>query len=393
MKKILVLNSGSSTLKYQLFSIGQDHYEVIAKGMAERIGKENSQLISQINDQTITKKCCLPNHAACLKEIMKLLIPGILTDINQLHGVGHRLGHGGEHFDKPVLIDNNVMKQIYEAAYLLPLHGKAFILGVEAINEILPQVKQVAAFDTAFHQTMPKEAYLYPLSTEQYKNHGIRRYGFHGTSCKYVSQIAAKYLGYNGKFICCHLGSGASITAIKDGKSVDTSMGLGATTGIIMGTRCGDIDPYIPLYIMEKQNKSADEVNDLLNKESGLYGLSGGYNDTRDLEELYWQGHERAVLALNSYIYRIVKYIGSYIAAMAGADAIIFTAGVGENSSFIRQKICDRLSYFGVEINEKANLAQGIFAELSTPQSKVKILSIPTNEELEIARSTYELVA
>lgn len=392
MKKILVLNSGSSSLKYQLFDIEDNNYSVIAKGIAERIGLNNSNLtLKTLDGKVICREIPLPDHKTTLQAIFDLLIPEILTDISQLSAVGHRLGHGGEYFDKSVIIDDDVMEKIYDTADLLPLHGKAFILGIEAIKKLLPQIKQVATFDSAFHQTMPPEAYLYALPEEQYKKYHIRRYGFHGTSHAYVSQKAAEYIGHKGKFITCHLGNGASITAIKDGKSIDTSMGFGGVPGIFMGTRCGDIDPFIPLYIMQTQNKTADEVNMMLNKECGMYALSGGHSDRRDVESLYHQGDEKAIIAMNSYVYRIIKYIGAYAAALDGVDAIIFTAGIGENSDFIRRLVCEKLSWLGVDFDEKANNEAQGFAEISKPSSKVKVLVIPTNEELVIAQDTNNL--
>lgn len=394
MKKILVLNSGSSTLKYQLFEMSESTNHILAKGMAERIGEKDSQLVLKDPDgKVITRKVPLPDHQAVLREVFKLLVPTYLSSVAELSAVGHRLGHGGEYFDKSVIIDRDVMAKIYDSADLLPLHSKAFILGIEAIAELLPEMPQVATFDSAFHQTMPTQAYLYALPPEQYRQHRIRRYGFHGTSHYYVTRKAAEYLGKSGKFISCHLGSGASVTAVDNGKSIDTSMGFSGLTGLIMGTRCGDLDPYIPLYIMKTQNKSADEVNLMLNKESGLFALSGGYNDRRDIEKLYHEGDPKAITALNCYIYSIVKYIGAYAAALNGMDALIFTAGIGENSDFIRQTICERLACFGIILDKKANAQpDGGLKEISAPNSKVKVLVIPTNEELVIAEDTYRLV-
>ena len=259
------------------------------------------------------------------------------------------------------------------------------------MNSLLPDIPQVATFDSAFHQTMPKEAYLYALPAEQYEKYRIRRYGFHGTSHYYVSRELSKILPEASKVISCHLGSGASITAIKDGKSIDTSLGFTATGGLTMGTRCGDIDAYIPLYIMQTQNKTAEEVNLMMNKESGLYALSGGFSDTRDIEKKYYEGDERAVTAINVYVHNVVKYIGAYTAEMGGTDAIIFTAGIGENSSFLRQKICDRLAFMGLKIDSEANNQRGKLTELSTNDSAVKVYVIQTNEELVIAQDTYNL--
>lgn len=393
MKKILVLNSGSTTLKYQLFAMHEDSHEVIAKGMAERIGIENSQISIQIRDsEKITKSLEIPNHETAVKEAFALLLAGALENMDELVAVGHRIGHGGEYFDKSVIIDDDVMAKIHDNVDLLPLHGPAFIHGIKAISNMLPNMTQVATFDSAFHQSMPKEAFLYALPLEQYEKHRIRRYGFHGTSHAYVSSVAAKMLGHKGKFISCHLGGGASITAIKDGKSIDTSMGFTATAGIPMGTRCGDIDSYIPLYIMKTQNKTIDEVNNMLNKNSGLHGLSDGYSDLRDLEQQYLAGNEKSITAVDTYVYNIIKYIGSYIAALGGIDALIFTAGVGENSSFIRKKICDKLGYLGIKLDDVSNSKRGITIKISSHDSKVDVLVIPTNEELVIATDTYNLI-
>lgn len=394
MKKILIINSGSSSLKYQLFSCDGNNFEVLCKGLAERIGIEGSSVSFQAKGgEKQVFKITLDDHKTTLKFILDLLLKNSLKSIDELWGIGHRLGHGGEYFDKSVIIDDDVMQKIYATKDLLPLHGKAFIYGIEAMQALLPEIKQVATFDTAFHQTMPKESYLYALPDEQYEKYRIRRYGFHGTSHYYVSNELSKVAPQAKKVISCHLGSGASITAIKDGKSIDTSFGFAASCGIVMGTRCGDIDAYIPLYIMQTQGKTAEEVNLMLNKESGLFALSGGYSDTRDIEKKYYENDEKAITAVNIYVHNIIKYIGAYTAELGGVDAIIFTAGVGENSSFLRQKICERLLFMGVEIDEVANQTRGEFVELSTQNSKVKIYVIPTNEELVIAQDTYNLLS
>lgn len=394
MKKILVLNSGSSSLKYQLFETDGSAFRVIIKGLAERIGIDNSNISYQTENGTKeTMNIPLENHETTLKAIFDILLKTSLSSIDELWAVGHRLGHGGEYFDKSVIIDDNVMEKIYETKDLLPLHGNAFILGIEAMKNLLPNIKQIATFDSAFHQTMPKEAYLYALPLEQYEKYRIRRYGFHGTSHYYVSKELLKIMPSAKKIVSCHLGSGSSITAIKDGKSIDTSFGFAASCGVTMGTRCGDIDAFIPLYIMKTQNKTADEVNQMMNKESGLCALSGGYSDTRDIEKRYNEGDEKAIVAVNIYVHNIVKYIGAYTAEMGGVDAIIFTAGIGENSSFLRQKICDRLKFMGLDINQDANQLRSQFVELSTKDSKIKAFVIPTNEELVIAQDTYELCA
>ncbi|MBQ7303934.1 MAG: acetate kinase [Alphaproteobacteria bacterium] len=391
MKKILIINSGSSSLKFQLFETDGKKYNVVIKGLAERIGIEGSQISYHYNEQKYTTNIALDNHKTTLKAILDILLKTALTSIDQLWAVGHRLGHGGEYFDKSVIIDNDVMQKIYETKDLLPLHGNAFIYGIEAMKSLLPEVKQVATFDSAFHQTMPKEAYLYALPYEQYEKYKIRRYGFHGTSHYFVSNELLKVMPNANKIISCHLGSGASITAIKNGKSIDTSFGFAASCGITMGTRCGDIDAYIPLYIMQTQNKTIEQVNQLMNKDCGLYALSGGFSDTRDIETKYLQGDEKAITSVNIYVHNIIKYIGAYTAEMGGVDAIIFTAGIGENSAFLRKKICERLQFMGIKINDENNKKRAQFVEISANDSKIKVYVIPTNEELVIAQDTFNL--
>lgn len=392
MKKILVLNSGSSSLKYRLFAFEKDKSQLLAKGLAERIGIDNSTLTFQVTNQEKQKfSLPLPNHEVALQEIFKLLLNSVLNSLDELSAVGHRLGHGGEIFKQSTLITTANIDQIREAQELLPLHGKAFMLGIDAIQKLLPQTPQIATFDTAFHQTMPKKAFLYALPQEQYLKHKIRRYGFHGTSHYYISREAQKLMPSAHKIISCHLGSGCSITAIKDGQSIDTSLGFTGTSGIVMGTRCGDIDGFIPLYIMQSQNKTADEVHQMLNKECGLYALSGGFSDSRDIEERYLAGDEQAITAYDVYIHSIIKYIGAYVAVLEGVDAIVFTAGIGENSPLLRQKICEKLAYLGVKLDLQANDMKGQTREISAPDSKVKIWVIPTDEELVIAEDAYKL--
>lgn len=391
MKKILVLNSGSSSLKYQLFNVDGDKYEVIAKGNAERIGIYGSFVSIKIGDgDKIIKDVALPSHNEAIREVLNLLLNGALKSLDELDGVGHRVVQGGSFFDKSVLITDEVLKKIDELSILAPLHNPAAVLGIKAVKNALPNIKQVAAFDTAFHQSMPKEAYLYPLPIEQYEAHQIRRYGAHGTSHQYVARRAAELLGRDGKFITCHLGNGASISAVDHGKCRDTSMGFTPLAGIMMGTRCGDIDPYIPLHIMKYQRKTVDEVNDLLNKQSGMLGLSG-FSDNRDVEAKYLAGDEKAKTAMEVYVHSIIRFIGSYIAVLGGVDAIIFTAGIGENSPLLRKMLCERLSYLGIKLVDEANNKRGEEIEISTPDSKVKVFVIPTNEELVIAQDTVEL--
>ena len=392
MKKILVLNSGSSSLKYQLFNVDGDNYTVIAKGNAERIGIYGSFVSLKIgNGEKVITEVALPSHNEAIKEVLNLLLGSVLKSLDELDGVGHRIVQGGSYFDRSVLIDDNVLNKIDELSILAPLHNPAAVLGIKAVKNALPNIPQVAAFDTAFHQSMPKEAFLYPLPIEQYEEHQIRRYGAHGTSHQYVARRAAALIGKDGKFITCHLGNGASISAVDHGKCMDTSMGFTPLAGVVMGTRCGDIDPYIPLHIMKYQRKTVDEVNDMLNKQSGMLGLCG-YSDNRDVEEKYLAGDSRAKDALGVYVHSIIRFIGSYIAVLGGVDVIIFTAGIGENAPLLRQMICERLSYLGIKLNEKANNTRGEEIEISTADSKVKVFVIPTNEELVIAQDTINLI-
>ena len=388
MKKILVLNSGSSSLKYQLFNVDGDSYEVIAKGNAERIGIYGSFVSIKLGDgEKLIKEVALPSHNEAIKEVLNLLLNGALKNLDELDGVGHRIVQGGSYFDKSVLITDDVLQKIDELSTLAPLHNPAAVLGIKAVKNALPHIKQVAAFDTAFHQSMPKESFLYPLPLEQYEQHQIRRYGAHGTSHQYVARRAADLMGRNGKFITCHLGNGASLSAVDNGKCMDTSMGFTPLAGIMMGTRCGDIDPYIPLHIMKYQRKTVDEVNDLLNKQSGMLGLSG-FSDNRDVEAKFLAGDERAKIAMEVYVHTILRFIGAYIAVLGGVDAIIFTAGIGENSPLLRKMICERLAYLGISLVENANNKRGEEVEISTSDSKVKVFVIPTNEELVIAQDT-----
>ncbi len=392
MQKILVLNSGSSSLKYQLFAFENNEAELLAKGLAERIGLDGSSITFQTKGKEKRKIVIdLPNHKAVLQEVFNLLSGEVLDSINEINAVGHRLGHGGETFKQSTLITDENIEQIRQAQDLLPLHGKAFMLGIEAMQKLLPDIPQVAVFDTAFHQTMPKSSYLYALPEELYNKYHIRRYGFHGTSHRFIAQKMAELEPSARKIISCHLGSGGSITAIKDGKSIDTSLGFTGTDGVVMGTRCGDIDAFIPLYIMQTQNKTATEVNNLMNKQSGLLGLCG-YSDSRDVEERYLQGDEKAITAYDVYIHGIIKYIGAYVAVLGGVDAITFTAGIGENSWLLRQKVCEKLAYLGVSLDEKANQVRGKIAQISSPSSKVKVWVIPTDEEKVIAEDTFNLI-
>jgi len=391
MQKVLVLNSGSSSLKYQLFNVDGERYDVVAKGLAERIGIDGSKVSIKYADGNKKEVVSpLPTHNEALQEVFNLLLSGAITSLNEISAVGHRVVHGGEIYANSVVIDEKVIQTLVDLSSLAPLHNPAGVLGIRAVQKALPNVPQVAVFDTAFHQTMPKEAFLYGLPLEQYTRHQIRRYGMHGTSHRFIAQEVTKILGNGKKIIVCHLGNGASLSAIKDGKCIDTSMGFTPLAGIIMGTRSGDIDPYIPLHIMKEQGLSIDEANNLLNKQSGMLGLTG-FSDMRDVEAAYLKGDERAVTGLQTYVYTIVKFIGSYIAALGGVDAIVFTAGIGENSPIIRKIVLDRLSYLGISVNEEANNRRGNIEEISTSDSKVKAFVIPTDEELMIAQDTISL--
>ncbi len=389
--KILVLNSGSSTLKYQLFEVNGSDYNLCCKGNAERIGRDASFVGIKYADGTKKEvQVDLPDHNTALAEVLKLLLNGAISSLNEIHAIGHRIVQGGSIFKGSALVNDEVIAQIEDLATLAPLHNGPAALVIRAVKKELPSVPQVVAFDTAFHQTMPVEAYTYALPEEQRTKYKIRRYGAHGTSHKFVAGQAAAIVGKDSKIITCHIGSGASITAVKNGVCVDTSMGLTPLAGIIMDTRCGDIDPYVPLYIMKTQNLSIDEVNDMLNKKSGKYGLSG-YSDSRDFEAAYNRGEPAVLDAMKCYIYSIVKFIGAYIAAMGGVDAIVFTAGVGENSPLVRKLVLERLNYLGIEVDEEKNAVRGDFAEITKAGSKIRAFVIPTNEELVIAQDTVAL--
>ena len=390
MKKILVLNSGSSSLKYQLFNVDGENYEVLAKGVADRIGIDGT-LSLKIGDNKQLKEVALPDHTAAIREVLNALLSGPLKSMEDLNAIGHRVVHGGETFKSSTIVTDEVIKEIAELSELAPLHNPASVAGIRAVKSILPNIPQVVVFDTAFHQTMEKEAFLYALPKAQYTEHKIRRYGFHGTSHKYVAQKAAELIGKQGKIITCHLGNGASITAVDNGKCVDTSMGFTPLAGVVMGTRSGDIDPYIPLYIMKTQNKNIDEVNNLLNKQSGMLGICG-FSDNRDVEVRYLKGEQDAIDAMNVYVHSLLRFIGGYIAVLGGVDAIVFTAGVGENGSIVRKLVVDRLAYLGIKLNEENNNKRGQTLEISTSDSKVKVFVIPTDEELMIAKDTMRLV-
>ncbi len=397
MRKILVINSGSSSIKYELFNIkDKNNYQVLAKGVADRIGIDNSYIKHQKHDSPPEEiPMDLPNHKVAIKAIQNLLIDkekGVLNNINEIKGVGHRVVHGGEDFTQSVLITESVKEAIKKNAELAPLHNPPNLLGIEATEESLPDVPQVAVFDTAIHQTMPLKAYLYGLPKEFYEKYGIRRYGFHGTSHGYVAKKAAEIINKpfeELKIITCHLGNGGSITAFLNGKSIDTSMGFTPLEGIIMGTRSGDLDPYIPLYIMEIKGIPAEEVNVLMNKKGGLLALTGK-RDMRDILEEAKKGNIDAINGINIYCYRIQKYIGAYAAAMDGVDIIVFTAGIGENSPYIRKKILQNFSYLGLTLDDEANEKNEEI--ISTKDSKTKAMAIHTNEELVIAIDTITII-
>lgn len=394
MNKILVINCGSSSLKFQLLTMPEE--SVLAKGLVERIGIENS-VFSLTIDEKQSWELNIPDHNQAVEIVIdKLLDSGIIKSLDEISGVGHRVVHGGEKFSDAILITDDVLKEIEECNDLAPLHNPANISGIEAFRKILPNVPAVAVFDTAFHQTMPESSYLYSLPYDYYKEYGIRKYGFHGSSHKYVTQRAAELLHRpieNLRLISCHIGNGVSIAAVENGKSIDTSMGFTPLAGVAMGTRSGNIDPALIPYIMDKTGKSANEVVfEILNKKSGMLGLSGISSDLRDIEEKAKEGNERAETALEIFAGRIHKYLGSYTARMYGVDAIIFTAGVGENSSVIREKVLRGLEFMGVYWDPKLNQVRGEEAFLNYPHSPVKVMVIPTNEEVMIARDTVRIM-
>ncbi|WP_174729492.1 acetate kinase [Mesobacillus harenae] len=388
MAKIIAINAGSSSLKFQLFEMPEEH--VITKGIIERIGLNDSIFTITVDGEKKKEVTDIPNHEVAVNMLLdKLTAFGIIQSLNEIEGIGHRVVHGGEEFNDSVIIDDSVLEKINKLSELAPLHNPANITGIKAFEQALPNVPAVAVFDTAFHQTMPENSFLYSLPYQYYKSYGIRKYGFHGTSHKYVSQRAAEMLGRpieHLRLISCHLGNGASIAAIEAGKSIDTSMGFTPLAGVTMGTRSGNIDPALIPYIMEKTDKTADEVLNVLNKESGMLGVSGFSSDLRDIEDEASKGNQRAELALQVFGDRIHKYIGSYAARMSGVDAIIFTAGIGENSSAIRERVLRGLEFMGVYWDPALNKVRGEEAFISYPHSPVKVMVIPTDEEVMIAR-------
>lgn len=395
---ILVINCGSSSLKFQL--IDSQTEKLIAKGLCERIGIEGSRMVyAPAGREKVNKVIPMKDHTEAIRLVLSALTDqetGVLASLNEIGAVGHRIVHGGEKFASSTVITDEVIKAIEACNDLAPLHNPANLIGIAACKELMADTPMAAVFDTAFHQTMPEEAYLYGIPYEYYEKYKVRRYGFHGTSHSYVSRQAAKLLGKkyeDVKLVVCHLGNGASVSAVKNGSCVDTSMGLTPLEGLIMGTRSGDIDPAIIEYLMNKENMTGHEVIELLNKKSGVLGLSGGFSsDFRDLEDAFERKEAAAVRTMKAFAYRVVKYIGAYAASMNGVDAICFTAGLGENSPFIRDMICSYLGYLGITLDEKANQKRGEDKDITTPESKTRVLVIPTNEELAIARETFALI-
>ena len=396
--KILVLNCGSSSIKYKLFDMTEK--KVIAQGGVEKIGMADSFLVVKLpNGEKVQIDKFMPEHTVGIELILNTLIDkkiGCISDLKEIDAVGHRVVHGGEKFNKSVLITDEVLEMIRQCIDLAPLHNPANLKGIDAITKTLPGVPQVAVFDTAFHQTMPDEAYMYALPYELYEKYAIRRYGFHGTSHRYVSQRVCDFLGLENKglkVVTAHIGNGGSCAAVMDGKSVDTSMGLTPVEGLVMGTRSGDLDLGAATFIMDKEHLNTLEFSNLVNKKSGLLGVSGVSSDARDIDAAVKAGNKRADLARRMFIYRVVKYIGAYTAAMNGIDILVFTGGLGENDPYIRQEILKHLTYLGVDINYELNAqVRGKEVELSTPQSKVRVCVIPTDEELMIASDTMELI-
>ncbi|MBN1980665.1 MAG: acetate kinase [Chitinivibrionales bacterium] len=395
--KILVINSGSSSVKYQL--IDMENETVKAKGICDRIGLDNAFIKHTTTgmDPVVMEKD-LHNHKIAIQELIGMLTDkkyGVISGMKEIGAVGHRVVHGGERFKDAVIIDADVVNTIKECIELAPLHNTPNLIGITSCQQIMPETRMVAVFDTAFHQAMPPYSYIYAIPYDMYKKHGIRKYGFHGTSHKYVAQRAAEILGKpfdSLKLITCHLGNGSSICAIKNGQSVDTSMGFTPLAGLVMGTRSGTLDPAVITYLMEKECMSLKEVNDCLNKKSGVLGISGISSDFRDLWTAAENGEARAELAIDIFCYRVKKFIGKYVAVLNGLDALIFTAGIGENDEMVREKVCTNMDYLGIAIDVEKNKVRGKLRDISLANARVKTLIIPTNEELEIARETLKLI-
>lgn len=396
--KVLVINAGSSSLKYQLYNMTNE--SVLASGRVERIGMDSSIVTHEPTDKPEVRDVSeILDHVTAVKRVIDMLTHdeyGVIASMDEIDAVGHRVVHGGEVFKNSVLVTTEVKNEIKRLFDLAPLHNPAHMMGITAVDNNLPNVPQAVVFDTAFHQTMPASSYLYPIPKVLYRRHKIRRYGFHGTSHAYVSDVAASYLKKplkELKMVTCHIGNGASLTAILDGKSFDTSMGMTPLEGLMMGTRSGDIDPAIVPFVMGKEELTLSEVNSMLNKHSGMMAISGVSSDMREVIDAMNEGDENAKLAFDMYVYRVRKYIGAYAAAMNGIDTLIFTAGVGENSAVLREAVCKGITFLGIELDNEKNAVRSKEArEISTPASRVKVLVVPTNEELLIARDTFELV-
>lgn len=396
--KVLVINSGSSSIKYQLLNM--DNENVLAKGLVERIGIDGSRIVHKVNGEKNIIEGDIPDHEKGLKMVLDLLVSsdhGVLESLEEIDAVGHRVVHGGERFASSVRINKEVLDTIELMSFLAPLHNPANVMGIKASMELLPNADQVAVFDTSFHQTMPQTSYLYAIPYEYYEKYKIRRYGFHGTSHRYVAKRAAEVLGKKPedlKIITCHIGNGASVAAVKNGKSIDTSMGFTPLEGLAMGTRSGDLDPAIIEFICKEEEITPKEMLNILNKKSGMLGITKKYSDMRDIEDNAIEGEKVSRMAFDIYEYRIAKYIGAYAAAMNGVDAIVFTAGVGENSPIMREEIAEKyLGYLGVKIDKEVNDFKGEEKIVSTEDSRVKLMVVPTNEELMIARDTKEILA
>lgn len=401
---VLVVNAGSSSLKYQLIDMSNE--QVLAKGIAERIGGaahgKDASLTHETTGKQKTKTGAeIPNHTVAMRLVFDALTnpeTGAIKEVSEISAMGHRVVHGGESFSESVIINQEVIDAVARLSQLAPLHNPPNLMGIEAAIELLPQAPQVAVFDTAFHQSIPKNAYLYALPYKLYSEHGIRRYGFHGTSHQYIASRAAEILEERGipvekqKIVTCHLGNGVSLTAVKGGKSVDTSMGLTPVEGLVMGTRCGDIDPAIITHLQREMGYTADDVDNLMNKQSGVLGISDVSNDMRDVEDEAMAGNKRAQLALDIFCYRIKKYIGAYAAAMNGLDAVVFAGGIGEHSPICRALICSDFEFLGIRINEEINAVCHTERDISADENGVRVLVIPTNEELAIARETVRVV-
>lgn len=394
---ILVLNCGSSSVKYKLIEIKAN--KVLAEGGIEKIGLPDAFIKFKFGNEKIQQDLDINDHVGAIKSILDNLTSkeyGCIKDFKEIDAVGHRVVHGGEKFNKSVLINDEVIAKIKECYGIAPLHNPVNMAGINAINEVLPEVPQVGVFDTAFHQTMPAKSYMYALPYKYYAEDGVRRYGFHGTSHRYVSQRVCEFLGVEPKgkkIITCHVGNGGSITAVKDGKSIDTSMGLTPTEGLMMGTRCGDVDPGALIFLMDKHNLSSKDMLNMVNKESGLAGISGVSSDMREITAAANQGNEKAILSLEMYEQRITKYVGAFAAEMGGVDIIVFTGGVGEHQSSTRANVCKPLRFMGVEIDDAANDANnGDEGIISTPNSAVKVVVIPTDEEYMIAKDTEAII-